>query len=47
VPRVVSWRKLRFRFDWMLTAATLVCISLGLLNLWSAVRERQFHLSSC
>jgi rod shape determining protein RodA len=44
VARVVSWRKLRFRFDWMLTAATLVCISLGLLNLWSAVRERQFHL---
>jgi hypothetical protein len=28
----------------MLTVATLVCISLGLLNLWSAVRERQFHL---
>ena len=44
MARVVSWRKLRFRFDWMLTVATLVCISLGLLNLWSAVRERQFHL---
>jgi len=28
VARVVSWRKLRFRFDWMLTVATLVCISL-------------------
>ncbi len=44
MARVVSWRKLRFRFDWTLTVAVLVCISLGLLNLWSAVRERQFHL---
>jgi rod shape determining protein RodA len=44
VPKVVSWRKLRFRFDWTLTIATTVCFCLGLLNLWSAVRERQFNL---
>jgi rod shape determining protein RodA len=44
MPRVVSWRKLRFRFDWTLTIAATVCLSLGLLNLWSAVRERQFNL---
>jgi rod shape determining protein RodA len=44
MPRVVSWRKLRFRFDWTLSVAAAVCIALGLLNLWSAVRERQFHL---
>ena len=44
MPKVVSWRKLRFRFDWTLTVAATVCFSLGLLNLWSAVRERQFNL---
>jgi rod shape determining protein RodA len=44
MPKVVSWRKLRFRFDWTLTVCALVCIGLGLLNLWSAVREKQFHL---
>lgn len=44
MPRIVSWRKLRFRFDWTLTISALICISLGLLNLWSAVRERQFGL---
>ena len=44
MPRIVSWRKLRFRFDWTLTIAAAVCMSLGLLNLWSAVRERQFNL---
>jgi rod shape determining protein RodA len=44
MQRVVSWRKLRFRFDWTLTAAMLAVMSLGLLNLWSAVRERQFQL---
>jgi rod shape determining protein RodA len=42
--RVVSWRKLRFRFDWTLTAALAVVAALGLVNLWSAVRERQFQL---
>ena len=44
MPRVVSWRKLRFRFDWTLTISGLACVCLGLLNLWSAVRERQFNL---
>jgi rod shape determining protein RodA len=42
--RIVSWRKLRFRFDWTLTIATLLVATFGLLNLWSAVRERQFQL---
>ncbi len=42
--RVIGWRKLRFRFDWTLTLATMAVIALGLLNLWSAVRERQTHL---
>jgi rod shape determining protein RodA len=42
--RIVSWRKLRFRFDWTLTAAILSIMALGLINLWSAVRERQFQL---
>jgi rod shape determining protein RodA len=44
VPRIVSWRKLRFRFDWTLAVATVAVMTLGLLNLWSAVRERQFQL---
>jgi rod shape determining protein RodA len=42
--RVVSWRKLRFRFDWTLCIAALAVIAVGLLNLWSAVHERQGHL---
>jgi rod shape determining protein RodA len=42
--RIVSWKKLRFRFDWTLTFSILVVMALGLLNLWSAVRERQFQL---
>ncbi len=42
--KTISWRKLRFRFDWTLTVAMLGVVSLGLLNLWSAVRERQFQL---
>ncbi len=42
--KLVSWRKLRFRFDWTLTVAVVIVAALGLLNLWSAVRERQFHL---
>jgi rod shape determining protein RodA len=44
VLRIVHWRKLRFRFDWTLTVATLAVMALGLVNLWSAVRERQFQL---
>jgi rod shape determining protein RodA len=44
MPRIVSWRKLRFRFDWTLTVAIMAVLGLGLLNLWSAVRERQFQL---
>lgn len=44
MPKVVSWRKLRFRFDWTLTLAMVLVLGLGLVNLWSAVRERQFHL---
>lgn len=42
--KAVSWRKLRFRFDWTLTLAMLLVAALGLVNLWSAVRERQFQL---
>jgi rod shape determining protein RodA len=44
MPRIVSWRKLRFRFDWTLTGAIVGIMALGLVNLWSAVRERQFQL---
>jgi rod shape determining protein RodA len=42
--RVVSWRKLKFRFDWTLCIAALAVIAVGLVNLWSAVHERQGHL---
>lgn len=42
--KVVSWKKLRFRFDWTLVLAMAAVIALGLLNLWSAVRERLPHL---
>src|SRR5215831_6632293 len=42
--KIASWRKVRFRFDWTLSVAALAVIALGLLNLWSAVRERQFQL---
>ena len=42
--RVVSWRKLRFRFDWTLSFATLAVAAVGLLNLWSAVHDRSSHL---
>lgn len=41
---IVSWRKLRFRFDWTLTLAMSAVAAFGLLNLWSAVRERQYQL---
>lgn len=44
MPRIVSWKKLRFRFDWTLTLAIVAVLGLGLLNLWSAVRERQMQL---
>jgi rod shape determining protein RodA len=44
MPRLVSFRKVRFRFDWTLTAAVVVVTVLGLMNLWSAVRERQLQL---
>jgi rod shape determining protein RodA len=39
--RGASWRKLRFRFDWTLTLSALAVVMLGLLNLWSAVHDRQ------
>jgi rod shape determining protein RodA len=42
--RVVSWRKVRFRFDWTLTISAAAVAALGLLNLWSAVHDRQSHL---
>ena len=42
--RTLAWRKLRFRFDWTLLAAALAVIALGLVNLWSAVRDRGAHL---
>ncbi len=45
-PRTISWRKLRFRFDWTLTFATLAVVALGLLNLWSALHDRGPHLFS-
>ncbi len=44
VIKAVGWRKLRFRFDWMLTLSALTVAGLGLLNLWSAVHERQANL---
>jgi rod shape determining protein RodA len=44
MPQIISWRKLRFRFDWTLTVAMLLVVALGLVNLWSAVRERHFQL---
>ena len=44
MPRVISWRKLRFRFDWALTICGLIVVAVGLANLWSAVHERQSQL---
>jgi rod shape determining protein RodA len=41
--RLVSWRKVRFRFDWTLTVSAASVAALGLLNLWSAVHDRQAH----
>ncbi|HVZ70810.1 MAG TPA: rod shape-determining protein RodA [Polyangia bacterium] len=42
--KIASWRKVRFRFDWTLTMSALLVVALGLLNLWSAVHDRQSHL---
>jgi rod shape determining protein RodA len=42
--RIASWRKVRFRFDWTLTMSAASVAALGLLNLWSAVHDRQGHL---
>ena len=46
VVKAVGWRKLRFRFDWTLTLSALAVAGLGLVNLWSAVHERQSSLFS-
>src|SRR5512140_2341401 len=44
MARSLGWRKLRFRFDWTLTLAAASIVAMGLINLWSAVRERQSAL---
>jgi rod shape determining protein RodA len=44
--RGISWRKLRFRFDWTLTLAMLAIVAVGLVNLWSALQDRGPHLFS-
>jgi len=44
--RTISWRKLRFRFDWTLTLAMLAIVGLGLVNLWSALQDRGPQLFS-
>ena len=44
--RAIAWRKLRFRFDWTLTLAGAVVTCFGLMNLWSAVHDRQSNLFS-
>ena len=46
VIKAIGWRKLRFRFDWALTLSAATVAGLGLLNLWSAVHERQSSLFS-
>ena len=46
VIKAVGWRKLRFRFDWTLTLSSLTVAGLGLVNLWSAVHEKQPNLFS-
>ena len=46
VVRAIAWRKLRFRFDWTLTSSAAVVTCLGLVNLWSAVHEKQSNLFS-
>lgn len=44
MPRLASWRKLRFRFDWTLTIAVTLLAGCGLVNLWSAVGEDRMPL---
>lgn len=44
--RTISWRKLRFRFDWTLTFSMLAIIAIGLVNLWSALQNRGMHMFS-
>lgn len=44
MARAISWRKLRFRFDWTLAACIAAVVALGLVNLWSSMRERQHYL---
>jgi rod shape determining protein RodA len=46
VAHAFSWRKLRFRFDWTLALASLVVAGMGLVNLWSAVHDKQSNLFS-
>ena len=46
VVKAIGWRKLRFRFDWTLTLSALTVAGLGLVNLWSAVHDRQANLFS-
>ena len=46
VIKAIGWRKLRFRFDWMLTISAATVAAMGLINLWSAVHERQSSLFS-
>jgi rod shape determining protein RodA len=44
--RAIAWRRLRFRFDWTLTLAAATVTSFGLVNLWSAVHDRQANVFS-
>src|SRR4029078_8579332 len=46
VVKAVGWRKLRFRCDGTLTLSALTVAGLGLVNLWSAVHDRQSNLFS-
>ena len=39
--RLSAWQRLRTRFDWILFGLIAALVSAGLLNLWSAVRDRQ------
>jgi rod shape determining protein RodA len=46
VAHAFAWKKLRFRFDWTLTLAALLVAGMGLINLWSAVHDKQSNLFS-